>query len=206
MIRAYGYTPSGNCWKVRTILELTGRPFQWVETNSNAGATRTPEYLALNPNGKVPIVQLDDGEVITESNAILLHFAEGTRLLPAPGLARTRVVEWLCFEQYSHEPYIAVARNWIGHLKAKQKHADELPEIWERGHRALKVMETRLAGHAYLAGDSLSIADLALYAYTHVAQEGEFDLAAYPGLRAWLARVATEPGITSIPLAGTAAT
>ena len=205
MIKAYGSSTSGNCWKVATVLKLTGRPFQWVEINTNAGETRTAEYLALNPNGKVPIVQLDDGAVITESNAILAHFGEGTRLLPPPGLARTRVFEWLFFEQYSHEPYVAVARNWIAYQKAKETYAARLPEIWERGHKALAVMERRLAGATYLAGDQLSIADIALYAYTHVASEGEFDLTRYPGLQAWLARVAAEPGLTSLEVARKAA-
>jgi glutathione S-transferase len=201
MIKAYGNSASGNCWKVATVLTLTNLPFQWVEIDSNAGATRTPEYLALNPNGKVPIVQLDDGAVITESNAILTHFGEGTRLLPAPGLARTRVMEWLFFEQYSHEPYVAVARNWIAWRGEKALHAAKLPDIWARGHKALAVMEQRLAQAPYLAGNQLSIADIALYAYTHRAEEGEFDLTPYPGLRAWLARVAAEPGLTSLPAA-----
>ncbi len=198
MIKAYGFSRSGNCWKVRTILELTKRPFEWVEVNTNAGETRTPEYLALNPNGKAPIAVLDGGEVITESNAILLHFAEGTRYLPAPGLARTRVLEWLFFEQYSHEPYIAVARNWIAYLKAKDKYADRLPEIWERGYKALDVMERRLCGHDFLTDDGFTIADIALFAYTHMADEGEFDLAGYPGIRAWLQRVAAVPGLNPI--------
>ena len=206
MIKAYGSSASGNCWKVATVLTLTATPFQWIEIDSNAGQTRTPEYLALNPNGKVPIVQLGDGAVITESNAILAHFGEGTRLLPAPGLPRTRVMEWLFFEQYSHEPYVAVARNWIAYRGEKEKHAAKLPDIWERGHKALAVMEQRLAKGPYLAGDQLSIADIALYAYTHKAEEGEFDLARYPGLRAWLARVAAEPGLTNIAPAKKAAT
>ena len=204
MLTAYGYSTSGNCWKVKTILELTGHAFKWVEINSNAGETRTQKFLALNPNGKIPIVELDNGEVITESNAILLHFAQGTRFLPPPGLARTRVAEWLFFEQYSHEPYIAVGRQLVSFLGGKEKNAARLPEIWERGHKALKVMETRLAAHKYLAGDSLSIADIALYAYTHRAEEGAFDLAPYPGLRAWLARLAAEPGLVSIEPARTA--
>lgn len=198
MHTAYGFSRSGNCWKVRQILELTGAPFQWVEIDSNAGGTRTPEFLALNPNGKVPIVVLDGGAVITESNAILLHFAEGTRVLPAPGLARTRVVEWLFFEQYSHEPYIAVARNWIAYLKAKDKYADRLPEIWERGYKALDVMERRLSGNDFLTDSGFTIADIALFAYTHMADEGEFDLGRYPGIRGWLRRVAGLPGINPI--------
>jgi len=206
MITAHGYTPSGNCWKVRQILDLTGQKYKWIEVDSNAGGTRTPEFLALNPNGKIPIVQLDSGEIVTESNAILLHFAEGTRFLPSPGLGRTRVVEWLFFEQYSHEPFIAVARQLVSFLGGKEKHAARLPELWERGNKALKVMEGRLAGHRFLAGDGLSIADLALYAYTQVAGDGDFDLSGFPGIRAWLARVAAEPGLTSIEPAGTAIT
>mgnify|MGYP001359787418 CR=1 FL=1 len=198
MITVYGYSPSGNCWKVRQILELTGRPYDWIETDSNAGQTRTAEYLTKNPNGKVPIAVLDDGSIITESNAILAHFAEGTPFLPAPGLARTRVFEWLFFEQYSHEPYIAVARNWIAYQKAKDTYADRLPDIWERGHKALAIMEQTLSRHNWLAGSDMTIADIALFAYTHVADEGEFDLGRYPGLKRWLARVDAVPGVTSI--------
>jgi glutathione S-transferase len=195
VITVYGLTLSGNCWKVRQILDSTGRAYRWVDTDSNAGATRTPEFLAMNPNGKVPLVELDDGARITESNAILAHFAEGTAWLPPPGLARTRVFEWLFFEQYSHEPYVAVARNWIRYLKAKDRYADRLPEIWERGHRAFGVMELRLRAHPWLTDAGMTIADLALFAYTHVAEEGEFDLTRYPGLRAWLDRVHAHPGI-----------
>ena len=195
MLTVYGSTPSGNCWKVRQILELTGRPHHWVETNSNAGATRTPEFLAMNPNGKVPLVRLDDGSYLTESDAILAHFAEGTPWLPPPGLPRTRVFEWLFFEQYSHEPYIAVARNVIQFVKAKERWADRLPEIWERGHRALTIMDTRLRAHPWLTDVGVTIADLALFAYTHVAEDGEFDLSPYPGLRTWLARVHALPGL-----------
>ena len=205
MITAYGHSPSGNCWKVRQILEWTGRAYAWVEVNSNAGATRTPEFLALNPNGKIPIVKLDTGEIVTESGAILLHFADGTRFLPPPGITRTRVHEWLFFEQYSHEPYVAVARQLVSFLGGRQKHAARLPELWERGHKALRVMEARLAGHTYLAGDQLSVADIALCAYTQVAGEGDFDLAPFPGIRAWLARIAAEPGLIPIELAGTVA-
>jgi glutathione S-transferase len=199
VITVYGYTFSGNCWKVRQILELTGHPFRWIDTDSNAGATRTPEFLAMNPNGKVPMVELDDGTRITESNAILAHFAEGTVWLPRPGLLRTRVFEWLFFEQYSHEPYLAVARNWLHFLNGKEKYAQRLPEIWERGYRALGVMELRLGTHSWLTDGGMTIADIALFAYTHVAEEGEFDLQPYPGVRAWLARVRQIPGVRPIP-------
>ena len=160
MVTVYGSTPSGNCWKVRQILDLSQTPYRWVETDSNAGATRTAEFLAMNPNGKVPLVELDDGARVTESNAILAHFAEGSPWLPPVGLPRTRVFEWLFFEQYSHEPYVAVARNWIRYLKAKERFADRLPEIWQRGHRALGVMELRLASCPWLTDSGMTIADI----------------------------------------------
>ena len=136
MITAYGLTASGNCWKVATILRLTGRAFRWVEVDSNAGGTRTPEFLAMNPNGKVPVAVLEDGAVVTESGALLCHFAEGTAWLPPPGLARTRVLEWLFFEQYSHEPYIAVARNVIAFLKQGEAQAARMAECHARGAQA----------------------------------------------------------------------
>ena len=195
MLKAYGFSMSGNCWKVRQVLELTSTPFTWVEVDSNAGETRTPQYLAKNPNGKVPMVELDDGQIITESNAILLHFAEGTPLLPPPGLARTRVVEWLFFEQYSHEPYIAVARNWISYRKIRAEKLGELKAIWENGYKALAVMERRLASNSWLAGDRMSVADLALFAYTQSAEEGEFDLGPYAGIKAWRQRIVATAGI-----------
>ncbi len=201
MMTVYGMAVSGNCWKVAQMLKLVGQPFRWVETDGNAGATRTPDFLALNPNGKVPIVVLDDGAVITESNAILLHFAEGTAWLPPPGLPRTRVHEWLFFEQYSHEPYIAVARNIIAYQKAADRFAERLAQCRERGGQALAVMERRLAGHDWLAGSGPTIADLALFAYTHVADEGGFPLGDYPGVAAWVARVAALPRIETLPRA-----
>ncbi|MBW4091341.1 MAG: glutathione S-transferase family protein [Proteobacteria bacterium] len=198
-ITVYGFGMSGNCWKVATILRLTGRAFSWIETDSNAGQTRTPEFLALNPNAKVPAVVLEDGTVITESGAILLHFAESTPWLPAPGLARTRVLEWLFFEQYSHEPAIAVARNIITYLKQKPAQAERLRQCWERGAQALDVMERRLAAHDFLTDAGPTVADVALVAYTQAADEGEFDLARWPGVRAWVARVLALPGFTPLP-------
>jgi glutathione S-transferase len=201
MISVYGMAMSGNCWKAAQILRLTGKEFSWVETDGNGGATRTPEYLAINPNGKVPAVVLDDGTVITESNAILLHFAEGTPWLPPPGLARTRVHEWLFFEQYSHEPYIAVARNILSYLKAAEANAERLAQCRERGAQALGVMQRRLAAHDWLTDSGPTVADLALFAYTHVADEGGFALADYPGVAAWVARLAALPGMTTLPRA-----
>jgi glutathione S-transferase len=191
-------TVSGNCWKAAQILRLTGHAFDWVETDGNSGATRTPEFLAVNPNGKVPVVVFGDGTVITESNAILAHFAEGTRWLPPPGLPRTRVFEWLFFEQYSHEPCIAVARNIVSYLKAADRFQERLAQCRERGAQALSVMERRLGAHDWLTDAGPTIADLSLFAYTHVADEGGFDLGDYPGVGAWVARVAALPGITTL--------
>ncbi len=195
----YGMRQSGNCWKAAIILGLTGHLFDWVHVDSNAGATQTESFRSLNPVGKVPAVMLEDGTVLTESNAILLHFAEGTAWLPAPGLLRTRVHEWLFFEQYSHEPYIAVARNVIAWRREKHLFTDRLAECARKGAHALGVMERRLAGHDWLVGETPTVADLALYAYTHRADEGEFDLIRWPGVLAWVNRVAALPGITSLP-------
>jgi glutathione S-transferase len=199
LMRLYGMSGSGNCWKAAQILKLTGHQFEWVEADSNAGGTRTPEFLALNPNGKVPTIVLDDGTVLTESNAILLHYAEGTPWLPAPGMTRTRVHEWLFFEQYSHEPYIAVARNIIAWRREAHLYPDRLADCATRGAQALDVMESRLANRPWLAGDTATIADLALFAYTHRADEGGFDLTKWPGVLAWLARLTEIPGIYKLP-------
>jgi glutathione S-transferase len=202
MISVYGYTPSGNCWKVGTILRLTGKPFRWVEVDSNAGETRTPEFLARNPVGKIPVAELEDGTVLIESNAILGHFAEGTAYLPPAGLPRTRVYEWLFFEQYSHEPYIAVARNIVAFLRQEKEQATRLEQCRVGGERALGVMEKRLSSHDWLTDDGPTIADIALCAYTQVADEGGFDLARWPGVSAWLGRMRALPGIEMLKRAG----
>ena len=194
----HGVATSGNCWKVSAILRLTGRAFHWVEVDSNAGQTRTVDFLALNPNGKVPVVVLADGTVLTESNAILLHFGEGSDYLPRPGLARTRVHEWLFFEQYSHEPNIAVARNLLSYRREAHLYPERMAACGEGGRRALDVMERRLAAGPFLVGDTPTVADLALFAYTHVADEGGFDLAEWPGVQAWVARVRALPGLVAI--------
>ncbi|MCW8306287.1 glutathione S-transferase family protein [Acidiphilium sp. PA] len=198
-MRLYGMAMSGNCWKVATMLRLTGQDFEWVETDSNAGATRSEAFLAINPNGKVPVLVLDDNVILTESNAILLHLAEGTHWLPAPSLARTRVHEWLFFEQYSHEPYIAVARNLITWRREADLYPERLAECARRGAQALDVMERRLKDAHWLVGDSPTIADLALFAYTHRADEGGFDLSRWDGVARWIDRLAALPGITTLP-------
>ena len=193
MTTLYGFSPSGNCHKVRLLLEQLGRPYRWVETDSSRGATRTPEFLALNPNGKVPLLELDDGSYLPESNAILWYLAEDTVLAPAGRLGRARTLQWMFFEQYSHEPYVAVARSIMRYLSPDSPRRAELPRLHERGHQALAVMERQLAREPYFVDGVYSIADIALFAYTHCAEDGGISLELYPAIRAWLKRVRMQP-------------
>jgi glutathione S-transferase len=194
MLTLYDILPSGNGYKVRLLLSQLGIPFKLVEKDILKGETRTPEFLAINPDGRIPTVQFDDGRILAQSNAIMFYFAEGTRFLPADRFERAEALQWMFFEQYSHEPYIAVARFWIHELHKRLEWAERLKEKWQKGYQALDVMERRLKEHSFLAGKAYSIADIALYAYTHVAEEGDFDLGRYPAIRAWLDRVADQPG------------
>ena len=191
----YSQQGSGNAYKPRLLMALLGIPFRIVDINTYDGSTRKPEFLAKNPVGKVPLLELADGRRLAESNAILLHLAEGTRFLPADAFDRAKVYEWLFFEQYVHEPAIAVRRSILtAPERADQRTPERLAALLEAGERALDVMELRLSDADWLAGDDYSLADIALYAYTHVAEEGGYDLNAFPGISAWLARVASEPG------------
>jgi glutathione S-transferase len=194
MLRLYDFLESGNGYKVRLLLAHLGRQFARVEVDVLAGATRTPGFLRLNPNGRIPVLQLEDGECLAESNAIQFYLAEGTPLLPSDRLERARVLQWMFFEQYSHEPYIAVLRFWTHTGRLAERSAAEVEERRRRGQDALAVMEGHLARRSWFVGERYSIADIALYAYTHVADEGGFDLAGYPAVRAWLARVRGQPG------------
>jgi glutathione S-transferase len=194
MLTLYDYLPSGNGYKVRLLLAQLRIPFTLVEKDILRGETRTPEFLAINPNGRIPVLELEDGRRVPESDAILFYLAEGTPFLPADRFARARVLSWMFFEQYSHEPYVAVARFWVHSLGKGEEWADQLAEKRERGYQALEVMERHLAGRRFFVAERYTIADIALYAYTHVAHEGGFDLAPYPAVRGWLARVAAEPG------------
>ncbi len=199
MITLYEQHDSGNCYKVRLVLTHLGRPFQTVAVSSLDGSTRQSEFLAKNPIGSVPTVQLDDGRFLAESNAILLFFAEGTEFIPVDAYDRAKVYEWLFFEQYSHEPAIAVRRALSVY---RERRADATPErmaqLLARGNRALGVMEKRLSDADWLAGDAFSVADISLYAYTHMAAAGGYDLAQFPGIRRWLERVAALPRHVSI--------
>ena len=193
-VTVHGMKASGNCFKVQLLLEQLGRPYRWLEVNSAAGETRTPEYLARNPNGKVPLLELSDGRVLAESNAILCFLAEGSGLWPPDAWHRAQALQWMFFEQYSHEPYIAVARFIMGWLPEDSVRRAELPRLRERGYQALDVMEKQLLAHDFLVVSGYSVADIALYAYTHDVHRGGFDLHAYPAIRAWLARVEATPG------------
>lgn len=194
----YGDIESGNCYKIKLLLSLLGIEHEWVHIDVLAGQTRSTEFLERNPNGKIPLLQLHDGRLIAESNAILNFLADGSDYLPNDRFLRAKVLEWQFFEQYSHEPYIAVARYIAKYLGLPEERRSEYQQKQAGGHRALKVMERQLSGTAYLVGDKLSIADISLYGYTHVANEGGFDLAGYPALRRWLARIAAQPGYTGM--------
>jgi len=193
MFTVYGMADSGNCYKVKLALEQLGKPYRWVEVDSTRGETRSKEFLARNPNGKVPTLQLEDGTHLPESNAILYYLAEGTPLLPADKLGRARALQWMFFEQYSHEPYIAVARSILRYQPPESPRRAELPRLQERGNQALAVMEQHLSRNPFFAGTGYSVADIALFAYTHVAADGGFELKRYPAVSAWLARVRAQP-------------
>jgi len=193
MLTVHGDIRSGNCLKVKWLLDWMGRDYRWIEVDIMTGGSRTAEFLALNTAGQVPTLVFEDGRPLAQSNAILLHLAEGTALVPQDPYDRARMWEWLFWEQYSHEPYVAVARFQLLYLG---KGADEVePRIMERGLSALQRMEDALTDRTWLVGDAVSLADLALVAYTRVAHEGGFDLMSFPALRAWIARVEAAFGI-----------
>ena len=195
MLTLYSQQVSGNAYKPRLLMALLGIPFRLVEVNTYDGSTRRPEFLEKNPNGKVPLLELADGRKLAESNAILLHLGEGTRFVPADPFDRAKVYEWLFFEQYSHETAIAVRRSILtAPERAAQRTPERLANLLDAGNHALSVMERRLSEAEWFAGGAYSVADIALYAYTHVAEEGGFDLVRYPGVHAWLDRVAAQPG------------
>ncbi|MFK0087781.1 glutathione S-transferase family protein [Pseudomonas sp. NPDC090755] len=200
MYKVYGDYQSGNCYKVKLMLHLLGLPYEWHSVDILKGETETPAFLSMNPNGKVPVLELEDGTYLWESNAILNFLADGTEFLPASPRLRTQVLQWQFFEQYSHEPYIAVARFIQFYLGLPQERIEEYKSLHKGGYKALRVMEKQLQLTPFLVGESYSIADVALYAYTHVAQQGGFDLDGFPGIQAWLERVASHP--RHVPMIG----
>ena len=193
MLKVYGDYRSGNCYKIKLMLSLLGLPYEWQAVDILGGDTQTEAFLAKNPNGKIPVLELEDGTCLWESNAILNFLADGSDFLPTEPRLRTQVLQWQFFEQYSHEPYVAVARFIQLYQGLPAERQKEYEECHVRGYKALKVMELQLSRTPYLVGEHYSIADIALYAYTHVADEGGFDLTPYPAVRGWLERVASHP-------------
>ena len=190
----YDNPVSGNCYKVRLLLSHLGIPFERREVDVVDRSNRPDLLGGLNPALRVPTLVLDDGLPLAESNAILWYFGEGTRFVPEDRYERAQVLQWMFFEQYEHEPAIAVARFWVAYSGRARELSDRLPEKMRAGYRALDAMERHLDGRTFLVGDAMTLADIALYAYTHVADEGGFDLEGYPAVRDWLGRVAAEPG------------
>ena len=188
-MKIYGDSISGNCLKVKWVADSLGLSYDWIETSVLRAESRTAEFLALNPAGQVPAVILDDGRPLAQSNAIILHLAEGSALIPADAYERARMLEWMFWEQYSHEPYIAVARFQLHYLGKAVTDLD--PKVMPRGIAALQRLEDGLEASPFLVGEAVSLADVALVAYTRVAHEGGFDLSGYPRVRAWIARVET---------------
>ena len=193
-MKLYGMRSSGNCYKALLCASMLGLDPEWIDTDLFRGETRTPEFLAKNPNGKVPLLQLDDGRVLAESNAILCYLADGTPLLPSERFARAQVLQWLFFEQYSHEPFVAVARFIARFLPADHPRRADLPRLREKSRDALAVMDGELAKRPFLADSGFGIADIALFAYTHEAPVAGIGLEDFPNVTAWLERVRAQPG------------
>ena len=200
--RVYGMSTSGNCYKVRLLLEQLQQAYEWIEIDVRTGLTRQPEFLGRNPNGRVPTLEYEPGKFLAESDAILVYLAEGSAFWPQQRLQRAQALQWMFFEQYSHEPYIAVARFICTMLPAQHERRAELPRLHERGYQALAVMEQHLARERFFASDAYSIADIALYAYTHAAADGGFELQRFPAVRAWIARVESQPRFVPMPAVG----
>lgn len=193
MIKIYGDIQSGNCFKIKLLCALLDIEHEWVHVDILAGETKTSEFLTKNPNAKIPLLELEDGRCLSESNAILNYLADGTELISKDSFERAKILQWQFFEQYSHEPYIAVARFIAKYLGLPEDKKEEYEAKQAGGHKALKVMEYQLSKTGYLVGDRLTIADISLYGYTHVADEGGFDLSEYPAILKWIARIKEHP-------------
>ncbi len=190
----YDYLPSGNGYKVRLVLKQLGIPYRLVEVDIKKGLTRTSEFLAKNPNGRIPLLEINGQGFLSESHAIIWYLAENSRLVPTDRLQRAQLWQWLCFEQYNLEPNIGTVRFWLHSLgKTEAQLGEKLKEKVDKGYQALEVLEKGLLGRDFLVGDQYSLADISLYAYTHVAEEGQFSLTGFPAIRAWLGRIAAQP-------------
>jgi glutathione S-transferase len=189
-MKLYGYLPSGNCYKVRLLASWLDERYEYIDVDAPKGDTHTAEFLEINPAGQIPVVTLDDGRVLQESNAILYYLALGSSYIPTDAYAQAQLLRWMFFEQYKHEPALAVARYITNYVPKRKK---ELPGLIKKGEAALDVMEGHLKDNDYLVGDALTIADISLYAYTHVASEGGFDLKPYKAIKRWMKRVRAHP-------------
>ncbi|HEY7457997.1 MAG TPA: glutathione S-transferase family protein [Xanthobacteraceae bacterium] len=195
MLTLYSMQLSGNSYKVRLLLAHLGISYRLIEVDILKGETRTPAFLAKNPDGHVPVLELESGHRLGESNAILVYLAEGTPFLPEDRLERAEVLRWMFFEQHSHEPALAAARWWLSLVRGgRELKTHDIDHWMEQGYQALALMERHLARNRFFVGGQSSIADIALYAHTHVAPEGDFDLSGFPAVTDWLARVASDPG------------
>jgi len=197
-MRIYGDRRSGNCYKLQLLLALLDKQYDWVDIDILAGDTRAPSFLDKSPNGKIPLLELDDGRVMSESNAIMHFLANGSTLIPTSPYEFATLLQWQFFEQYSHEPYIAVARYINIYLGMPEDRKAEFLAKQAQGYRALAVMEAQLSKTPFLIGRHMSLADISLFAYTHVAHEGGFDLSAYPAIRQWLALIKAQTGFVAM--------
>lgn len=193
-LKIYGDGRSGNCYKLQLLCSEMSIGYDWEEVDILAGETRTAEFLLKNPNGRIPLLELPDGRHLAESNAILCYLADGSEFFGSDAWSRAKILQWLFFEQYSHEPYIATSRFIIHYLGNPPDRQSDLQQKKAGGESALQVMDQQLRSNDYITGDSFNIADIALFAYTHVAEEGGFDLSAYAGVLAWIERVRRRPG------------
>ena len=193
-MKVYGDSRSGNCYKIQLVLALLGKTCEWVDIDILQGETHTDEFIGKNPVGKIPLLELSDGRCLSESNAIINYLAAGSTLIPSKAFDYAKMLQWQFFEQYSHEPAIAVARFINVFLGLPEERKAEFHAKQEAGHKALAVMETQLNQTPFLVSEHLSLADISLYAYTHVAHEGGFDLSSYPGITRWLALVEEQRG------------
>jgi glutathione S-transferase len=200
MLKLYEYAASGNCYKIRLLLNQLGLGYERVPINILTGESRTPEFLAMNPVGKIPVLEIKPGKYLAESNAIIAYLADGTDFLPSDQFECAQVLQWLFFEQYSHEPNIATVRFWIlNNLQAElDQKRQTIAQKQALGYAALQIMENHLAKHDYFVGNRYSIADIALYAYTHVADEGGFDLRKFSAILAWFDRISNQPNYLTI--------
>jgi glutathione S-transferase len=198
MLRLYEYPSSGNCYKIRLLLTQLGIPFERIYVDIVQRESRTPEFLSKNPNGRVPLLELEPGKFLPESNAVLYYMSQETPFFPTEQFEQAQVMQWMFFEQYSHEPYIATSRYWISILGKAEEYKQALEQKQPLGYAALGVMEEQLKNSPFFVGNCYTIADICLFAYTHVADEGGFDLTRFPAILAWINRVKEQPNYLSI--------